>query len=612
MAKLVVGVNDLQTVNPSLAKEWNYDKNGEITPTMVTVSSGKKVWWKCDNGHEWQTTISNRTKGRRCPYCSNQKILVGYNDLSTTNPELAKEWDFEKNGFGPNEISAGSNKKVWWRCSKNHKWQASPNSRTRGNGCPICSGNQVLAGYNDLATTNPELIKEWDYDKNNINPNAISKGCNKKVWWKCKFGHSWEAAVNSRTNMESGCPYCSNRKAISGYNDLATTNPELIKEWDFVKNKLKPNEVSKGSGIKVWWLCPAGHSYKAIISNRCKPNPTNCPICSKELQTSFPEQAVYYYIKKNFPTAINGDKKTIGKELDIYIPELGVAVEYDGANWHQGNEEKELQKNNRCKENNIRLIRIREHGLSDYDGCICLFRENNDSNEDLSIIIDKLLKMIDVVKEDVNVDRDRFKIYDTYINTKRNKSLESRFPELAKEWNFNKNGNLLPSMFPPNSNKKVWWKCSKGHEWEAVVSSRAQGRKCPYCTNNKILVGYNDLATTHPELVKEWDFTKNKLKPSEVSKGSEKKIWWICSKGHSYQTSVMNRSSGTGCPYCGRESTSKSKCKKVINMDLGIVYESINEASFKNNINPSSISAACSGKQKTAGGYHWRLVEDNK
>lgn len=145
--KVVIGFNDLATVNQTLASEWDYDKNGELTPDMVTGVCGKSVWWKCSNEHEWKAKISNRANGNKCPYCSGYYILSGYNDLATTRPDLAEEWDYEKNwGLLPTQVSRGYGDKVWWKCKKcGHEWKASPNSRDNMNsGCPECSkGNRT-------------------------------------------------------------------------------------------------------------------------------------------------------------------------------------------------------------------------------------------------------------------------------------------------------------------------------------------------------------------------------------------------------------------------------------------------------------------------------------
>ena len=141
--KILKGYNDLGTLNPVLAKEWNYEKNGDLKPEYVSVGSNKKVWWKCNKGHEWIAIINHRNNGHSCPYCSNQKILKGYNDLGTLNPALAKEWNHERNGdLKPEDVTVGSNKKVWWKCKKGHEWQSIINNRHKGIGCPVCNAER--------------------------------------------------------------------------------------------------------------------------------------------------------------------------------------------------------------------------------------------------------------------------------------------------------------------------------------------------------------------------------------------------------------------------------------------------------------------------------------
>ena len=122
-----------------MASEWNYEKNGSLKPEDFTAGSTIKVWWKCDKGHEWQATIASRNSGRGCPHCAGQKVIKGETDLATLNPELANEWNYEKNGdLKPKDVTANSGKKVWWKCDKGHEWQATIASRNSGNGCPIC------------------------------------------------------------------------------------------------------------------------------------------------------------------------------------------------------------------------------------------------------------------------------------------------------------------------------------------------------------------------------------------------------------------------------------------------------------------------------------------
>ncbi len=142
---MISGVNDLETLNPDLTQEWNYLRN-ELSPAQVKTHSMKKVWWLCRRGHEWQATIGARSSGTGCPYCSNVKVLEGFNDLATVFPEIAFTWDSAKNSKNPSEIMPGSHLKYWWICSKQHSWEASPNKRIQGRNCPTCAPSGFVPG----------------------------------------------------------------------------------------------------------------------------------------------------------------------------------------------------------------------------------------------------------------------------------------------------------------------------------------------------------------------------------------------------------------------------------------------------------------------------------
>ena len=261
---------------PHLLEEWHIDKNGEVSLAMACQKVTRKVWWKClAHGHEWESTLYNRLQGKGCPYCANQRILVGFNDLATKNPLLAKEWHPTKNGdLGPTNITCGSGKKVWWYLPYddpetgvrfNFEWQATVSSRYGGKGCPFPSGKRVWPGYNDLATKAPNLAKEWHPTKNKTTPKEIAVCSNKKVWWYrpyddpetgLSFTFEWEAAVCDRVNG-NGCPYLSGKAVWPGYNDLATKAPKLAEEWHPTKNgDSGPANITCRSGKKVWWHHP--------------------------------------------------------------------------------------------------------------------------------------------------------------------------------------------------------------------------------------------------------------------------------------------------------------------------------------------------------------------
>lgn len=139
----------VQGNNPQLLSQWNEARNGNLTPPDISYRSQQCVWWRCEKGHEWQTRVEHRTNGHGCPYCSNQKVLAGYNDLATTNSNLVKEWHPTLNGeLAPEMVTAGSRKKVWWQCSDGHVWKTAVYSRAdrrKKHGCPVCNRKLSLS-----------------------------------------------------------------------------------------------------------------------------------------------------------------------------------------------------------------------------------------------------------------------------------------------------------------------------------------------------------------------------------------------------------------------------------------------------------------------------------
>ena len=296
---------------PDIAAQWHPTRNGDLTPEKVSKSNGRKVWWRCEQGHEWETMVGSRTSGGPgCPVCIGRKVLAGYNDLATTFPEIVAQWHPTRNGdLRPDQVTAGSGKKVWWRCEQGHQWEAMVYSRiSGGSGCPVCSGKKVLAGYNDLATRFPDVAAQWHPTRNgDLTPDQVLAGARAKVWWRCQQGHVWETRVGNRTTKGLGCPVCSGQKLLTGYNDLATTFLEVAAQWHPTRNgDLTPDQVSMGSDKKVWWLCELGHEWEVTVNGRTS-NGSGCPVCSghrvlagvNDLATTFPDFAAQWHSTRN-------------------------------------------------------------------------------------------------------------------------------------------------------------------------------------------------------------------------------------------------------------------------------------------------------------------------
>ena len=335
-------------MRPHLISEWS-EKNFPITPKDISYGSNKKVWWKGKCGHEWQTSVKARSYGENCPICSGARIIDGINDLATKYPQLAAEWSPKNLPLKPNMISPGSHKKYIWVDKLGHEWIASVKSRVQGSGCPYCSHNAVLPGFNDLASRFPDIATEWSPRNLPLTPNQVTAFKNIKVWWKCKTcGREWQTLISTRS-YGSKCPYCSGLKLLKGFNDFSTKYPVIAAEWSERNAPLTPDMVNDKSTKNVWWKCKTcGYEWKAVIKSRAKGS--MCPACADR-------------------------------------------VVYQGQN-----------------------------------------------------------------------------------------DLNTTDHELLKEWDYEKNMDIRPTMVTRNSMKYVWWKCEHGHSWRAKISDRTlEGKRCHYC-----------------------------------------------------------------------------------------------------------------------------------
>lgn len=368
--KILIGFNDFNTTHPDIAEELVDEKNGGVTAVDITHGSTKKLWWKCKQDHVYQATVNNRTYGFGCPYCAGRKVWVGFNDLATTHPDIAKELVDEKNGgVTAVNISFGYGKKLWWKCSEGHEYECSPNTRTnQSQRCPYCSGRKVIVGITDLATTHPEIAKELINIKNGgILATHVSKGSDKKLWWKCKNGHEYKSTVYDKVRG-NGCPYCSNKKVIAGENDLFSLCPHLEIEWDFEKNTVSPYEISYGSKRKVWWRCENGHSWQDTVSHRTGEE-RGCVLCN--WKKSIGEQEVSQLVSELVSSEVILNSRSIISpyELDMYVPDKGIAIEFNGVYWHteaQGKDKSyHYNKWKMCKDAGVDLLTVWEDDWRD-------------------------------------------------------------------------------------------------------------------------------------------------------------------------------------------------------------------------------------------------------
>lgn len=569
---LVKRTDSLQSEYPELSKQWHPTKNTSLTADSVTPHSGQKAWWLCSHGHEWKAVINSRTRGYGCPYCAGQRPTADRN-FATKYPKLAKEWDWEKNGdTKPEECSPRSSSKVWWRCKKGHSWAATICNRTRNfkkSACPYCS-NKRLSADNSLAQVRPDIAKQWHPQKNGpITSHEVVAGGSKKIWWVCKHGHEWQAPIGRRVIRGSGCPKCCLqtsrieiaiytelvalfrdvvwREKISGYEcDIYLRDNKIGVEIDGVywhsrrpKQELAKSTAFKTAGIQLFRLREAG---LPLLSE-----------CDISYKNSEPEFLIVSRLVSSLLKHAQLTKEQCGK-LSDYLEGQGLI--------------------------NERLYRTLVANLPAPPPGQSLADKNPDIAKQWAYDLNAPLSpehFWPQATKKVWWRCENGHVWKTTPNIRvcqgtgcptcprpgyrvvtDGRSMAMLHPDLAKEWHPEKNDDLRPDDVRPKSNKKIWWRCSKGHEWHVPVSSRAAGSGCPYCSG-RYATKANNLASKYPELVNEWDQEKNKgLNPAEITPYSNRKVWWQCKKGHGWQATLYNRAKNkSGCPICARENARK-------------------------------------------------------
>jgi hypothetical protein len=562
---------------PHLHREWHHELNYGIDPEKLSCGSGKKVWWKCSKSdlHVWKSEFRGRINGKGCPFCAGRKVCAD-NSLSNNYPNIAAEWHPTKNlGLLPSEITSGSNKKVWWQCQTvgEHEWKTSVSQRTsQTTGCPLCSGRRATSD-NNVEMKFPDLALEWHPSKNKgLTPADLRPKSGQIVWWRCKIhpNHEWKCRLIERTVRGDGCPYCSNHR-VSPQNNLARINPNLAREWNFEKNgELRPEQFTVSSEKNVWWRCKRfpEHEWKTRIANRTTGR--GCPYCTS--QTSEPEIRLVCELRKLFgEKQVEWRTKVSGHEVDILLNQFDLGIEFDGLRWHEKRVSKDKQKNARLRDFGFHIIRLRETPLpliGEHDISVKSSLTKKDLNN-LVLTLQKFMKNSQAIackkylqKPDFINQKDFLKYLSFLPNPPLEHALDTRYPEVCMEWDFEKNHPLTPKNFLPFSHRKVWWKCAFGHEYEATIATKTGGKKCAEC---------NSLRNLMPKLASEWHPTKNgNLSPSQVTKNSGKKVWWQCNADneHEWQATVDNRSRGTRCPFCVGSKVTSSNNLKVIAPDL--------------------------------------------
>lgn len=481
--------------------------------------------------------------------------------LAVEYPEIAMEWS-AKNQETPDTVSSGSQRKVWWRCSKcQQEYQAAIVNRTkRQSNCPFCAN---LRAYekNCLATLRPDIAAQWHPEQNlPLTPRDVVPGSEKEVYWICPQGHVWKASVYSRTCPHgSRCPVCSHRKVHRDFS-LQTKNPVLSKLWHPTKNApLTPDQVTYKSNRRIWWQCEKGHQWQGTVNALQRLSPEKrCPYCNdravckdNSLLARNPNLAQEWDLELNFPLTPDQVLHCSGKK---YWWRRGEFV------WQAS--VKDRQRKGDCIPRSQQLLCHQHLRLSVTHPELSA---QWDSLQNAPLTPDQVAahsgKKVWWRCEkghtwqssiDKRIRGDGCP-YCSGHRPSKEYCLQTCYPEIAAQWHPEKNGKLTPWDVTPASGKKVWWQCEKGHQWKTSVSNRSRrGRNCPYCADRSKKLG--SLPKVRPSLLKEWNYEKNSKSTEEYSARSNQKVWWKCSVcGHEWQTSPDSRYCGSGCPVCAKK-----------------------------------------------------------
>ncbi len=608
---------NLKVINPALAKEWHPTKNGKLLPSDVTPNTHKKAWWLCSSGHEWQAHISNRNKGRGCPYCVG-KLVCKDNCLQTIDPKLSKEWHPTKNGkLTPNNITPGSNKKVWWQCKRGHEWQTTVANRSVGRGCPYC--------HSQTSIMELRLYSEMSYLFKKI------KHRDKQFGVECDI---YIPDLKFAVEVDGG--YWHRDKYKIDVLKTKKINYNGIRILRLREQGLK--KISKDDIIfsrKDEHLDIVKKVVNIILKNvKITNNGLRNRLKTYLHTTTFSNENEFNRLRDMLPSPLPGTSlaethKSLAKEWhstrNENLTPKDVAYGSELKVWWQ------------CKAGHEWQTTVNARTM----GRGCPYCSGQAVNKDncLQTVNPALSKEWHPVKNGSLSPKDVTKGYIKKVwwkckkghewqaspNTRsqghgcpycsgnfayKDTCLQTINPSLVKEWHPTKNGNLTPRNVMPNSGRKAWWKCKEGHEWEAVIAHRTRGSGCPFCSGQAVCKD-NCLQTINPALAKEWHPTKNgNLTPKDVTANSGQKVWWICRKNHIWIASIYSRNQGRGCPYCSGKMVSQDNCLASRNPKLAKEWHPIKNGK----LTPKNVTFGSNKKVwwKCKKGHEWQASVGNR
>ncbi|TDL44667.1 zinc-ribbon domain-containing protein [Kocuria rosea] len=546
---VATATTSLAAMYQEVAEEWHPTLNGKLTPHLVLPGSAKKVWWLCPQGHDYDSTVSNRTThGGQCPFCSGRRVGYG-NDLATLAQEVAEEWDYEKNHpVKPTEVTLGGAAKYWWLCKEGHSWETTVPSRVRlGTGCPRCvsywrRSRPEIALQHELAHVLPAPMvgdakvrttgSTWHVDVLCMDLRIVVE----------YDGHYWHQDKLDRDTTKTL------DLATDGWLVVRVRQVPLptVGPWDVACEGKEPDAYTMTAQVLSSLLdaaaaAPADHpAHARLDALRTRVSvylAAGVAQASEETDRVLAERR----IKKLGPPPAELPHATLPKGPPRPKPGRSLAEKSEemAAEWHP-----ELNGELTAWE-----VSSGRNAKAWWLCSLCGQAWEASINHRTQ---SQILGCPDCARS-------------RWSKPAPGQSLIDLFPEIAAEWHPTKNHPLGSEDVKPNSTQRVWWQCSLcGQDWETTCNTRMRRKNigCPDCGRAQTAAKRStpksgqSLFDLHSTVAAQWHPSKNHpLTPEDVKPGSNKSVWWCCKDGHEWQAGIYDRTKSknpTGCPDCWR------------------------------------------------------------
>ena len=584
------GENDLQTLYPELAKEYDVEKN-RITPDKISPKDADTYWWTCENNHpSFPQSVEHRVSRKTvCPYCTGKKVISGQTDLETLFPDIAREWDVEKNnGILPRNVSPYTYNSYWWNCPKGHSYKKKVILRTKYHKPVDCT--KCVKAH---STSFPE--QAIFYYAKKCFPEAINR-------YRAPFDNGMELDI-----------YIPAYRMGIEYDGIAFHNDE-----EQHKREYKKYLACKQLGIRLVRIKESENTWNDTADDifyvRKKQNDRDLQaflmfmfgslfVLSAHTFTAENSREAFLNRYYGFPTDfdVSRDRPEILEYLVDVEHSFGVQYPELARLW--------------CKEENGSLTPFMFTSGSNYQATWKCPLCSSTWKSPICSIVSRKVKFCKACSM-----RENGKTL-TKVKTAKHGSLADRSDILLRQWDYEANGNLSPYEIPLNYTFPVSWKCDKcGYQWSLSPNSRVRAGSiadCPHCTGRVAMPGVDDLETLYPDVAKDWDYEKNNgVLPSQIKPYSNKKYYWHCPTcGKSYPAYPGNRIKGCGCSDCKGAKISIKKGKPVGQFDEnGILinkYQGLHQAAEAMQVVPNAIFQAVKSGGKSKG-FFWRYIQSEE